>query len=107
MKHSDPWAIVEPGWERYTGPAAEDGFTPLDSRAGDLADYLRAEIKGQSPRPRQTVETVVLPDGTHAQLIEKAADNHEIVVHLQRDQYRVFSSRTRAGVLEAANEFYS
>ena len=32
-KHTDPWATSDPGFERYTGPAAADGFDPLDSRA--------------------------------------------------------------------------
>jgi hypothetical protein len=96
-------------WERYAGRdggASADGFTPLDTRAGDLAAYLRAEIDLRSTRPQETIQTVILPDGTSGQLIEKA-DSWEIVVHVCRDSYRVFSALTRAEALEAAIEFHS
>jgi len=104
-KHADTWAISEPGFERYTGPA-DDGFTPMDSQAKDLADYLRAEVQNitvQSARIA-TIETVTLPNGTTGQLSQKSADEWELLVHLHRDFYRVTSARTRDEVLRMSSQ---
>ena len=100
------WA-PEPGFQPYAGPDADDGFSPMDSQAVDLGNFLRSEIQNLRPsRPQEPITTVVLPDGTHGQLTERAADDWEILVHLHRDFYRVFRARSRAEVLEAANEFH-
>jgi hypothetical protein len=103
---SDPWAIPEKGFEKYSGPSANDGFDPLDSRATELVTYLRAEIQemvgGKSIERHTRPETVVLPDGTRGILQQRAADDWEIVTHVRRDFYRVYSARTREGVLEVA-----
>jgi len=105
-KHPDPWATSEPGFDRYIGPAMRDGFDPMDSRAKDLADYLRAEVQNitrQSPRIA-TIETVTLPNGTTGQLSQKSADEWELLVHLHRDFYRVTSARTRDEVLRMSSQ---
>jgi hypothetical protein len=103
-KQPDPWTTPD-GFERYIGPAADDGFTPMDSRATDLADYLRGEIQGiVSPSPRRaTLETVTLANGAQAQLSQRSAETWELTIHLGRDFYRVFSASSRRGVLEAAD----
>jgi hypothetical protein len=107
VEYTDPWATQEPGFEQYAGPAAADGFDPLDTQTVDLGTFLRAEAqKVAAQSPRQTVETVTLPNGTRGQLTEKAFNNWELLIHLGRDYYRVLNARTRAGVLEAADEFH-
>jgi hypothetical protein len=101
------WA-PEPGFQPYAGPDADDGFSPMDSQAVDLGDFLRAEAKKlRQSHPQEPITTVVLPHGTRGQLIERAADDWEILIHLRRDIYRTFRARTRAAVLEAAIEFHT
>jgi hypothetical protein len=105
-KYPDPWAATEPGFDRYIGPAPDDGFAPMDSQAKDLADYLRAEVQNitrQSPSIA-TIETVALPNGTTGQLSQKSADEWELLVHLHRDFYRVTSARTRDEVLRMSSQ---
>src|ERR1700682_6184291 len=101
------WA-PEPGFQPYAGPDANDGFSPMDTQAVDLGNYLRSEVqKLRRAHQQRPITTVVLPDGTCGQLTERAADDWEILVHLHRDFYRVFRARTRAAVLEAANNFHA
>jgi hypothetical protein len=101
------WA-PEPGFQPYAGPKSDDGFSPMDTQAVDLGNYLRAEAKKlRQSRPEETIVTVVLPDGTRGQLIQRAAADWEVRVHLRRDIYRTFRARSRAAVLEAANEFHT
>ena len=105
MCANDPWADTEPKWERYAGRdggASVDGFTPLDTRAGDLAAYLRAEIDLRSARPEESQTMVRLPNGTHARLTQKSADEWELMVHLGRDFYKVITARTQEQVLAGA-----
>jgi hypothetical protein len=105
-KRNDPWAPL-PGFEPYE-PELTDGFdSVVDTRSSDLATYLRAEIQNLRQSRPVPITTVVLPDGTHGQLIERAADDWEILVHLRRDIYRTFRARSRAAVLEAAIEFHT
>jgi predicted Zn-dependent protease len=98
----DPWATPDPGFERYIGPDAADGFDPLDSRGKDLADYLRGELTAR-PQHQSTHETVILTNGTRAQLSQRSTDQWELLIHLGRDFYKVFTATTRRGALEAAD----
>jgi hypothetical protein len=105
-KRNDPWAAL-PGFEPYE-PKLTDGFDSVDTQATDLASYLRAEVQNLTRQSRpEPITTVVLADGTRSQLIQRADDDWEVRVHLRRDFYRTFRARTRAAVLEAANEFYT
>jgi hypothetical protein len=101
MKRPDPWAEPD-GFQPYTGPSAADGFDPLDSRARDLANYLRGELAEQ-PKRQSSTETITLANGVRAQLSQRSADNWELAIHLGRDFYRVFNASSRRGVLEAAD----
>jgi hypothetical protein len=101
MKHPDPWAAPD-SFSRYEGPNADDGFSPMDARAHDLADYLRAELSAR-PQRLSSTETVTLANGVRAQLSQRSTDEWEITIHLNRDWFRVFTASTRRGALEAAD----
>jgi hypothetical protein len=101
-KHTDPWATAEPGFKPYTGRSADDGFSPMDSRARDLATYLRAELAAH-PERQAPIETVTLANGARAQLSQRSTDDWELVIHLRRDFYQVFNAKSRKEVLEAAD----
>lgn len=108
MRHPlpDPWAIPEPGFEKYAGPKP-DGFEPLDQRGADLRAFLRSEevqaIVGQQIRrlSGEPSGAVKLSDGTPAQITQKA-EAWELMVHVRRDFYKVFSAPTRDEVLRMA-----
>jgi hypothetical protein len=104
-KRNDPWAPL-PGFEPYE-PKLTDGFdSVVDTQAVDLGNYLRAEVQNLTRQSRpEPITTVVLAHGARGQLIERAADDWEVRVHLRRDFYRTFRARSRAAVLAAANEF--
>jgi hypothetical protein len=107
-KRNDPWAPL-PGFEPYE-PKLTDGFDfVVDTQTVDLGNFLRAEAKKltRQSRPQEPITTVVLADGTRGQLIERAATDWEVRVHLRRDFYRTFRARSRAAVLEAANKFHT
>ena len=96
----DPWASTEPGFEPYAGPDADDGFSPMDSQCVDLGNFLRAEVqKLRQSRPHEIIETVELPNGMRAQLMERATDSWELRFHLGRDYYGSVYGRTRDEVL--------
>jgi len=102
-RHVDPWATPEPGFEKYQGPKTEDGFTPMDTQAFDLGTFLRSQeaqaFIGQPARKSEPTGAVMLPDGRPAQLTQKADDEWELMVHVRRDIYKIFSARTRDEVL--------
>jgi len=103
MKRPDPWAAVPDGFSPFEGPAPNDGFTPMDDRATDLAAYLRAELAAR-PQRLSSTETITLSNGVRAQISQRSTDDWEVVIHLGRDWYRVFNATTRRGALEAADE---
>jgi hypothetical protein len=88
MKHPDPWAAQQDGFEAYTGPSPDDGFTPMDDRATALANYLRGELKAR-PQRLSSTETVTLANGVRAKLSQRSPDNWELVIHLNRDWFKV------------------
>jgi hypothetical protein len=105
-QQTDPWAIPEPGFEKYQGPKAADGFEPMDTQAADLGTFLRSEeVQAMFGRERKTepsIGAVTLPDGTPAQLTQKSDNEWELMVHVRRDFYRVYSAHTRDAVLRVA-----
>ena len=94
----DPWAAPDPGFERYTGPDAADGFDPLDSCNKDLVDHLRAELAAH-PQRTATHETVMLANGRKRELMRRENGDWELRVHLGRDYYEITTASTRDGVL--------
>jgi hypothetical protein len=105
-RHADPWATPEPGFEKYQGPKTEDGFQPMDSQAFDLGTFLRSEearaFIGQPTRKSEPTGAVTLPDGTPAQLTQKQDGTWELMTHVRRDIYRIFTARSRDEVLRLA-----
>jgi hypothetical protein len=99
----DPWTKPDPGFEHHTGPSADDGFSPMDARAADLANFLRAELTAH-PQRLSSTETITLANGVRAQLSQRSTDEWELAIHLSRDWFRVFTATTRRGVLEAAED---
>ena len=86
-KHIDRWADPD-CFDRYSGPNANDGFTPLDSRAKDLTDYLRDNL-AVVPQHTTTHETVKLANGRTRQLTRRENGDWELRVHLGRDYYQI------------------
>jgi hypothetical protein len=101
----DPWAVEEPGFEKYTGPT-DDGFAPFCTKASDLRSFLRSdeaqELLGEGRREAVLDGPVMLPNGTPAQLIRRTTDEWELMVHLKRDLYAIFRARSRDEVLRLA-----
>src|SRR6266850_4539999 len=85
------WATPERGFEPYQGPAATDGFEPMDTQAADLGTFLRSEeVQAMFGRARKTepfAGAVTLPDGTPAQLTQKGSETWELMLHVRRDFY--------------------
>src|SRR5258708_38392531 len=97
MRYPDPFAPSEK-WQPYERPP-DESFQPLDTQAVDLNTFLRGEeaqkFLGQ-PRVKEEVQgTVMLPDGTPAQLTEKPTGDWELMVHVKRDWFKVYKARTR------------
>jgi hypothetical protein len=95
-----------PGFEPYERPQ-DDGFSPMCSNASDLGAFLRSkevqEFLGPSTHAKAAVEgSVTLSDGTPAQLTQKPDGTWELMTHVRRDLYRIFSARTRDDVLRMA-----
>jgi hypothetical protein len=89
-------------FEPYAGPRPDDGFEQECSKPSDLKAFIRSAeaLAGKTATP--AVETLTLPDGSRAQVIQKSADKWELVIHLGRDFYKVFSGRSRDEVLRMA-----
>ncbi len=105
MRYPDPFAPSEK-WQPYERPP-DESFQPLDTQAVDLNTFLRGEeaqkFLGQSPRPKEAVQgTVMLPDGTPAQLTQRVDGSWELAVHLKRDFFQVFTASTRDEVIRLA-----
>jgi hypothetical protein len=54
--HPDPFATVEPGWERWQGPQHDALFSQPDTTSSGLGEFLRSEeatkiITATQPRP--------------------------------------------------------
>jgi hypothetical protein len=102
-QHTDPWAPL-PGFEPYERPQ-DDGFSPMCSKASDLGAFLRSNEVQEFLGPSTTAAvegSVMLPDGTPAQLTQKPDGTWELMTHIRRDLYRIFSARTRDEVLRMA-----
>jgi hypothetical protein len=93
-----------PGFEPYERPQ-DDGFSPMDTQAIDLSNFLRGEvqkIRGKSSREKEAMGAVMLPDGRPAQLTETATGGWELMVHVKRDWFKVYKARTRDEVIRLA-----
>lgn len=104
-QYRDPWAPL-PGFEPYERPQ-DDGFSPMDTQATDLGTFLRSEevqaiIQPIRAREAEPAGAVALADGTPAQLTQKPDGTWELMTHVRRDLYRIFSARTRDEVLRMA-----
>jgi hypothetical protein len=87
-------------FEPYSGPSTDDGFEPVVTN--DLKAFLR-NIEASAKRPlTRSVTTVTLANGATAQIIQTSGDAWELVIHLGRDFYKVFSGRSRDEVLRMA-----
>jgi hypothetical protein len=99
-KQHDPWSVVEPGFERWEGPRGVDDFLPVDTQATDLGAYLRSALQAIRT-PRESTETVTLPNGRAAQLSERG-DGWQLAIHLGRDWFQIIEGSSREEVLSRA-----
>jgi len=89
-------------FQPYAGPQVDDGFEQECSKPSDLQAFIRNAEAIARKAVTPAVETLTLPDGSRAQIMQRSAALWELVIHLGRDFYKVFNARSRDEVLRMA-----
>jgi hypothetical protein len=89
-------------FEPYAGPRPDDGFEQECSKPSDLKAFIRSAEALARKTATPAVETLTLQGGSTAQILQTSGDAWELVIHLGRDFYKVFSGRSRDEVLRMA-----